>query len=340
MVIPPLLMMKVIWKKLCGNTAENDSDALTKWILSFAQIFGHWPFTNQININRCNQLNRIKMTIRDYLWLIFTFALYLAFMCALAQYWYIQNVDKVIRISIFTCITLAYTFCSLINILLAIYNRQSLLQIISIIQQFDSEVSVPECLSKVNFHININYYTSNNFAQMEKLGWKLDQKHFKRNYSVSVSAVVIITMSMVFAYMALYMVASNAVVLNAQYMLFILLSAFASHGPVAFFILLTYFLMSICLRFRQLNDALWNTIARPHAGPLGKVIDSLNSLTIRHDMLTEGVKTINNCFKFQVSLNWLMFSCFGTHLFIWICLVAGEFDVHFSAFRRLFICNL
>lgn len=129
-----------MFRKLCGSNMSNNGDQLARRVFGFARIFGNWPFTNKILST--SQINTIKMTVWDGLWLIIIIVLNggcLYYHIHYAQTLTYRNVSRVGQYIAMWMISI-YMVYAVSNILLSIWNRHELLRLILINQKFDKKV--------------------------------------------------------------------------------------------------------------------------------------------------------------------------------------------------------
>lgn len=119
------------------NTIRKDGCDIAGWIFVFARIFGYWPFTNKIAVNK---IDLIKMTVCDWLRLIFILgftSIYLGFQF----YIEISSFSYSTGITIVMFILMMSVQFSVFITLANIWKRHSLLKMICINQEFDDRVS-------------------------------------------------------------------------------------------------------------------------------------------------------------------------------------------------------
>lgn len=152
---------------------------------------------------------------------------------------------------------------------------------------------------------------------MNIIGYALNQRRLRRTFLISITVAVIMANTNVIGLTKLLACsqwyAPNAGVSSLVSLGLFVNDVFLTTSPVAFIFLYSYFLLSIRIRFCLLNLALRNAVKSSkgtrglHAEPsLSRdVIDLLNSFSMQHDSLTNGIKIINECYSFQVRHTWL-----------------------------------
>lgn len=144
--------------------------------------------------------------------------------------------------------------------------------------------------------------------QMNRIGYTLDQRHLKRTIFGSSGVAVVWTNIIGCVILNFYVLSSSAAIPLAMQLCMHAVTIFIASAPVSFLILYSYFLLSIRIRFRLLNDALRNLIgttnamARLHRTTSNVAFAKLNRLAINHDNLTDGIDIINRFYSFQVSI--------------------------------------
>lgn len=139
---------------------------------------------------------------------------------------------------------------------------------------------------------------------MNKIGYKLDQRQLRRVIFCSSAAAIVWTNINVYGLLSFYMYKTGSDVISITMRFCIhIFNVFLTSSPVSFIILYSYFLLSIRIRFRLLNEALRNSI-RTSNGLAGlrtyDAIGLLKILPVYHANLTDGIGIINKSYSFQV----------------------------------------
>lgn len=144
--------------------------------------------------------------------------------------------------------------------------------------------------------------------QMRMINYHIDYRHFKRTILISIAiATVLLCGNEMTSIMYMMHFWTEQPLKNIIF--FSAMNAISNFAAMTCFIIYSYFLLSIRIRFRLVNDALRNTLDAPesvvrlHGSASDEVIHVLNVLTELHVNMVEGVGTINECYSFQVSVS-------------------------------------
>lgn len=121
------------------NSTKEPGETLAKCVFSISRVFGHWPFNARINAT--TQLNSIKLTACDCLWLTIILGIHLACLWFQLDQRQVESYyTSSIGANVNGWTTNIYIMSNVLNVLLSIVNRQKLLRIIYINRDFDREV--------------------------------------------------------------------------------------------------------------------------------------------------------------------------------------------------------
>lgn len=144
---------------------------------------------------------------------------------------------------------------------------------------------------------------------MNMIGYKLNQRNFRRNFLYSIGAIVLSVFIVVIGTSCLFLANGENIQIDGHMMLLTVANIFLELSKPMFFVLYSYFLLSIRIRFCLLNMALRNairtpnTIARLYGGATSdEIIELLDSLSALHGNLTNGVKIVNDYYAFYVRI--------------------------------------
>lgn len=135
-------------REMAPQNTRTADDKLAKWVFGIARIFGYWMFNEETTRN--NRLKRAKTTAGAWLRVLITLVIYSLFLWFQIHYSpgsYIHrptNGTKLLLLSFNVRL-----MSTMLSVSMNIWNRHNLLEIISINQEFDNEVSIYE------YHLNM-----------------------------------------------------------------------------------------------------------------------------------------------------------------------------------------
>lgn len=123
-----------------SKTAKDDGDELARWVFGIARIYGQWPFSNKI-CDAC-KLSAIRITICDCIRLFLTLLFLIINAIMFLHTFHSDFFEKFTFTRCVSVLVMIFYISSIIlNILISIWHRHSLLRIISINRSFGRTVS-------------------------------------------------------------------------------------------------------------------------------------------------------------------------------------------------------
>lgn len=326
------------------QSSELHSDLLTRWVFGINRFLGNWPFTSQIFT---------PFALWDWLRMISISSIYVTCTWCQIQSEYIGlSYGSWIEKNLITVAILTYNFTALSSIVIVIWNRDALLRIVSIKKEFDNKVRILSPERKQFFIFTF-------LIQMKMMDHRVDERSFKRHFLifllVALGLTTLSTVTSTGPYVTLAMAADNiSAATNAIFhsvQLWVLVVA-----QLGLFIIYHYFLLSMQMRYHCLNIALEKTLAASKDfasksykltlsdGYFDGLAEFASRIAVLHSHLTEGVRLINKCYAFQVTISALMcrmewiftrdLLCFSKIMVYMGCSFASTVGTLFSMYRR------
>lgn len=296
-------------REMAPQNTRTADDKLAKWVFGIARIFGYWMFNEETTRN--NRLKRAKTTAGAWLRVLITLVIYSLFLWFQIHYSpgsYIHrptNGTKLLLLSFNVRL-----MSTMLSVSMNIWNRHNLLEIISINQEFDNEVSIYEYhLNMIIIHATTKQKKTK-ILQMKFIGYNWHQQRFRKKYIMFVSMVSVSASCTLIS----YYIPSIQYIFRTQtndkivlYLIHTIIVVILRYAQIAALFLYTYCLLNVYMRLRLLNFALHNVNGTSNAIPRlyiessDGLIGSLNRLAVQHSRLTDAIERINQCYSFQVS---------------------------------------